>query len=229
MVAPLVASGLAAVLLTVSWALAIAAITSRFWSIRGTYDTSDPPNLTGYASRSPFNECSRGVGHNSAWNCQRTKSPGGLCDPHNLDSPVLCQTLAVSCKLLIAACVLLGLAFLASVAHVFASATKFTQRSFLSLALFLLASSGAFCMAIAELAAVLGLLVLNFPNPEAGTSVSTPSDFLSTWKGHSGLSLATASWTLAAFAVVFIAWTPARARDQHDRHSHHHEHGSNKD
>jgi hypothetical protein len=231
MVQPLFASGTAALLLTAAFSLAVAAITSRFWSIRGIYDASDPPNLTGYAARSPFSICSLALGNGTAWNCQHTKKPGGLCDPlhgGNDDSFILCQTLGVCGRLLIAACVLLGVGFLTSIGLVLATTAKgnTTVRRALALGAFLLAATGAICMAIAQLAGVLGLLMQQFPNPEDGTSIVSPTDILSTWTGHSGMSLAVASWILAAFAAVsaalLLGWT-RHGRDGHLPHHNHHD------
>ena len=62
---------------------------------------------------------------------------------------------------------------------------------------------------------VLGLLLLQFPNGESSTSTGDQADILSNWTGHSGMSLVAASWTLGAFACVFVvARLPRRAPGQ---------------
>jgi hypothetical protein len=208
---PLAAPVVAALLLTTSFALAVASITSRFWAVRGVYDFSDPPNLIGFASRSPFSSCTQSVGDRS-WDCAWTRVPAGGCDPltsGNHETAIFCGTLALSGRLLIAACVLLGAGFLLSFGHLLLTARRYRFRHAFLLLAILVSLAGAVCMAVAELAGFLALLALQFPNGEAATSIANDNDILSTWTGGSGMAMASASWAAAAFGAVFLvvgAW-----------------------
>jgi hypothetical protein len=159
-----------------------------------------------YGSRSPFYQCSKDVTATS-WNCTQTHTPGGICVINgNRDTPILCQQLRISGQLLIAACVLLGVAFFTSVAlalFAFGRGALARLAAPLALLLCLLTLSGAVCMAVAQFTGALALLVLQFPNGESATSTGDQSDILDTWTGSSGMSFAAASWTMAAFAAFF--------------------------
>src|ERR1700753_3300529 len=204
----LISSILSLLLIILSFSFAIASTASRFWAISPNYSDDNDPVLTGYQSRSPFYLCSSDS-DGKKWNCTHTTKPGGICNINGgRDTPILCQQLRISGQLLIASCVLVGVAFLVSAGLTLVSFIRRNSNSAIlnygTTFLFLLTASGATCMGIAQLLGTLGLLVLQFPNGESATSTGDQTDILSTWTGRSGMSFAAASWIMGAFAAFFV-------------------------
>lgn len=226
------------ILIALSFALAIATAASPRWASKRAYsNSSDLSSYLGVIHRNPFSSCIISLsppGSSSQADNQTCISPqydtsvGGLTYNLGWDTPLLCDTLKLASNLLIAGCVLLGVALIVSLglfafgiltpasAEPGAGATSRLRffghslgagpTSFVALFLFLLVIPAAFCIAIAQLLGAWALLTLQLPNARFGRP-GTPS-FLGAWYADQGLSLAAAAWVCAGFGALFVplAW-----------------------
>lgn len=120
-------SGLPPLLLTLAFSFAVVTTTSSRWVTRRDYnvDSNRQQNLKGHLYRSPFIRClilpevPGAIDAEPTYlpaECIASTNPGGTCYPTGGDTPLLCSALTLTGQLLIAGCVLLGLAAILAVA-----------------------------------------------------------------------------------------------------------------
>jgi hypothetical protein len=117
----ILASAVAPILLTVSFAGAVVTTVTSRWVTRTNWSLDDPPVNQGQLFRSPFVNCGsvlvnppNGSTPYYIVDCFRSKIPGRSCSSFGGDYPALCQQLDFTGCLLIVGCVFIGLAFLLS-------------------------------------------------------------------------------------------------------------------
>lgn len=120
-------SALPPLLLTLAFSFAVVTTTSNRWVTRRDYnvDSNRQQNLKGHLFRSPFIRClilpevPGAIDAEPTYlpaECIASPKPGGTCYATGGDTPLLCSALTLTGQLLLAGCVLLGLAATLAVA-----------------------------------------------------------------------------------------------------------------
>lgn len=234
----------ATLLIAASFLLSIATTASPRWASRRAYsNASNPLSYQGLIHRNPFGPCvialspPNSLSQADNQTCiapQNQINVGNSTYSLGWDTPLLCDTLSLTGRLLIAGCVLLGLAFIVSLGlFVFGllpstpappaeecepSAAEAVSASgptifgwspsvtFLSFAALLV-----FLLAIAAafciaIAQLLGAwALLTLQLPNARFGRPGTPNFLGAWYADQGLSLAGAAWVCAGFGALFVA------------------------
>jgi hypothetical protein len=211
-----------------SLAFSIVATASDKWAVHTVITTGGGPDLTGrpvQIPRSPFANCTYedfvpdnpAMGAKVLLSCNRSTTPGALCDPTGFDNIPFCAQLTLVGQLCIAACALFGVACVLSLATLlygFASTLGQTdgrrrQRSHRGVKpdllraasfLWLLTATGTVCMAAAQLLGYITLVSGQFPNGEF--LIPAAPDKASAWHAGIAISYAGAAWILGAFGAA---------------------------
>jgi hypothetical protein len=241
----ILASAVAPILLTVSFAGAVATTITSRWVTRTNWSLDDPPVNQGQLYRSPFVNCGsvlvnppNGSTPFFVVECFRSKIPGRSCSPFGGDYPALCQQLGITGSLLVVGCVFAGLAFLLSWLLLAArmlfhhhhhhrrrldrtgkvSRSWTSVQMFTTLAVFVFAIVAAASIAIAALIGWNALLNLQPPNGEFSNTAQA-TDIRAGWTSDVGIGYATVGWIFAAFGAlaVDVVWELPRGAGGYER------------